>query len=238
MNDKSGDLLKQNEQRRQQNIIAAGNEVKNKLADLREETIKRFPELADILKDLKVEDKGDSAGGGMAATDGKDIEVNAERLLAMGDQASKIIAHELWHIKRNDTSKMTEENKTAVNIATDAVINRQVGLKNGYMVDIDGEEQYIYDVVRSSLEDPKIDKGDFDAAIFGNREKWHEMCDRYEEKKMQKEKGEEQQEDGQEQESGGREDDGQEYDEDGKDARENPQRPQWKPRLPESEMGM
>ena len=199
----------------QQNIIARSDEVRSKLSNLRKDVKDRFPGLAGIVDNLKIEDKGSSVHGGVAATDGKNIEVNAERILALGDDAAKIIAHELLHIQRDDAAKYagdatisTSVGEISVgNIVADAQVNNEVGgIKDGIDIENakDMDEQRLYDVISSSLQDPQVEKADFWAAVKGDRQKWNEMVKHYKEKKEREERGEEQdreQESAQEQEA-------------------------------------
>jgi hypothetical protein len=187
-----------------ENIIASNNEVKRKIAMLREQVKIQFPFLADIIERVQIMDAGSATHGGVGATNGVGIEINAGDITGNTKRGVFVLAHEAYHIKRNDVEKTAGKHRGIANIVTDAVINanlRDMGgeFQNG--VDIPsarewGEEK-LYDFIIDTLNYMKIDEfrepgqgmteEDLWQGILGNRGKWYEIVQYHDERQREKE---------------------------------------------------
>jgi hypothetical protein len=174
------------------NIFAATDEMKRQIAVLREEVKKQFPFLAEIIERVQIQDNGSATSGGVGATDGANIEINAGSITGNKKRGVFVLAHEAYHIKRNDVQKMAGKDKKISNIVTDAVINanlRDMGGEFSGGVDIPSAREWgemkLYDFIIDTLNYMKIDKfaapengpteHDLWQGVMGNHAKWEEI---------------------------------------------------------------
>ena len=186
------------------NIFASNEEAKWKIAYLREQVKLQFPFLTDIIERVQIMDSGSATRGGVGATDGANIEINAGNITGSTKLGVFVLAHEAYNIKRNDVEKMEGKNREISNIVTDAIINanlRDMGGEFHGGVDIPsarewGEEK-LYNFIIDTLNYMKIDefrepgKGmnekDLWQGILGDRGKWSEIVQYHDERQREQE---------------------------------------------------
>ncbi|MDR1917639.1 MAG: hypothetical protein LBQ05_01500 [Christensenellaceae bacterium] len=179
---------------RDDKIIASNDTTKENLLKAKKKTILKFPSLETVLKRVNIFDNGSSTHGGLAATNGHDIEVNGN---AIGNDPEAWIfplAHEAEHIKRNDIGKMaTYSDQKVANVVTDAVINedlRNSGVTpNHNVVQIAGANSLgvdkLYDIITETAQfiandtwagkTPEVTLDDLNKSFFGDHGLWNRV---------------------------------------------------------------